>query len=258
MEPTDDLRGAARGAAVLRLLASQPAPMSATTVARHLGIPRASTYRILDALATEGFVQHYPEAQRWGLGIVAFEIGNAYLRQAPLERLARPLLVDLVNRVHETTHFGVLHGADVMYVVKEQPVRSVPTVIDVGVRLPAHLTASGRAILAELPPAQIRALFPTAAAFTQRTDRGPASLPELRTMLRNERAQGWASEDGMISAGLASIAHAVTDHEGRPVGSVAVTFPVERWPIQDRPRLAGAVVTTARRLTQRLQLRPHA
>jgi DNA-binding IclR family transcriptional regulator len=242
---------------VLRLLASSPAPIGAATVARHLDIPRASTYRILDALASEGFVQHYPEEQRWGLGIVAFEIGNAYLRQAPLERLARPVLADLVTRVHETTHFGVLHGADVMYVVKEQPVRSVPTVIDVGVRLPAHLTASGRAILAELPAAQLRALFPHAAAFTRRTDRGPQSLSELRALLNAERAQGWAYEDGMITSGLASIARCVLDHEGRPAGAVAVTFPPERWPGADQQRLAAAVVTTARRLTQRLQLRPH-
>jgi len=256
-QPPDDLRGAARAAAVLRVLASQPAPMSAATLARELGVPRASVYRILGALAAEGFVTHYPEAQRWGLGIVAFEIGNAYLRQAPLERLARPLLSELVTRVHETAHFGVLHGADVMYLVKEQPVRSVPTVIDVGVRLPAHLTASGRAILAHLPPAQVRALFPTSASFTRRTDRGPTTLTQLRQLLSAERAQGWAVEDGMVSAGLASVARVVSDHEGRPVGAVAVTFPVERWPGTDQRRLAGAVVTTAMRLTQRLQLRPH-
>ncbi len=257
MPASDDLRGAARGAAVLRLLASQPAPMSAATVARALAIPRASTYRILDALAAEGFVTHYPEAQRWGLGIVAFEIGNAYLRQAPLERLARPLLAELVTRVHETAHFGVLHGADVMYVVKEQPVRSVPTVIDVGVRLPAHLTASGRAVLAELPAPQVRALFPNSAAFTRRTDRGPTSLTELRQLLRAEQVQGWAFEDGLITPGLASIAQSVADHEGRPVGAVAVTFPIERWPAPDQRRLAGAVTACANRLTQRLQLRPH-
>lgn len=254
---TDELRGAARSAAILRLLASSPTPLGASTIARSLQIPRASTYRVLTALADEGFVAHYPEEQRYGLGIVAFEIGSAYLRQAPLERLARPILLDLVQRVHETSHFGVLHGADVMYLVKEQPQRSVPTVIDVGVRLPAHLTASGRAILAELPAAQVRALFPNANAFTQRTGRGPTSLRELRDLLRVEQAQGFAFEDGMISAGLASIAHAVHDHAGRPIGSVAVTFPPERWPGHDRDRLAKAVVTAAARVTQRLQLRQH-
>ena len=254
---SDDVRGAARTAAVLGYLAAQSAPMPAATVSRELGIPRPSVYRILTALADAGFVTHYPEAQRWGLGLVAFEIGNAYLRQAPLERLTRPLLVDLVTRVHETAHFGVLAGADVVYLVKEVPARSVPTVIDVGVRLPAHLTASGRAIVAELPAPQVRALFADTSALAQRTGRGPATLSQLRALMARERRQGYAEEDGFVAPGLASVAHPVFDHEHRPVGAVAVTFPAERWPGADRERLAAAVVTTARRATARLQLRPH-
>jgi DNA-binding IclR family transcriptional regulator len=82
-------------------------------------------------------------------------------------------------------------------------------------------------------------------------------MSELRQLLSTERAQGWANEDGLITPGLASLAHAVTDHEGRPAGAIAVTFPVERWPEPDQRRLAAAVVATARRLTQRLQLRQH-
>jgi DNA-binding IclR family transcriptional regulator len=55
----------------------------------------------------------------------------------------------LVARVGETAHLGVLHGAETLYLLKEQPpVAPIPVtlVIDVGVRLPAHLTASGRSI----------------------------------------------------------------------------------------------------------------
>ena len=65
-----------------------------------------------------------------------------------------------------------------------------------GVRLPAHLTANGRSILAHVSAAQIRALFPSSASFIQRTERGPKSLAELRRILQTERAQGWAEEVG--------------------------------------------------------------
>ena len=56
----------------------------------------------------------------------------------------------------------MLHGRDVLYVVEERAPGRPPLVTDVGVRLPAHLTASGRAILAALPAAQVRALYPDA------------------------------------------------------------------------------------------------
>ena len=63
-----------------------------------------------------------------------------------------------------------------LYLLKEQPaVARIPVtlVTDVGVRLPAHLTANGRSILAHLPAAQVRALFPSARGFVDRTGRGP-------------------------------------------------------------------------------------
>ena len=119
-----------------------------------------------------------------------FEVGSAYLRQDPLERLARPLLARLVEQVGRTAHLGVLHGAETVYLVKEQPPVSAGLVTAVGVRLPAHLTATGLSLLAHLPAAQVRALFPSRSAFLHRTAAGPSSLPELRAELARTRSPG--------------------------------------------------------------------
>ena len=99
-------------------------------------------------------------------------------------------------------------------------------VSDVGVRLPASLTATGLAILAALPSAQVRALFPSTDAFVQRLDIGPTSLTSLRPLLARTRTRGYAEELGLVTPGLASVAAPVLDHTGHPVAGVAVTFPV--------------------------------
>ena len=96
---------------------------------------------------------------------------------------------------------------------------------DVGVRLPAHLTASGRAILAALPANQVRALFPNKDVFVDRTGLGPASLTALRAVLAETRQRGYATELDEVTSGFASVAAAVLDHNGHPVAGVAVTFP---------------------------------
>src|SRR5690606_8885111 len=77
---------------ILRLLARRPGPMPAAAIATELGLPRSSTYHLLAVLGGQGFVTHLPEERAYGLGVTAFEVGSAYLRQDPLERLARPLL----------------------------------------------------------------------------------------------------------------------------------------------------------------------
>ena len=245
-----------RGLAVLRLLGSRASPVSAGAIARELGLPRSTTYELLTELAAAGFAVHLPAERRWGLGLVAFEIGTAYLRGEPLERAGRPVIARLAGRLGATAHLGVLHGAQTLYLAKEKVGIGGPTLVtEVGVRLPAALTATGLSILAQLPAEQVRALFPDRAAFVDRTSRGPATLPALRQDLAEVRRRGWAIEDGRVSAGTASVAAPVFDHNAQPIAAVAVTVahhcPAAAEPGcgEDFAGLAGPVRRSAREVT---------
>jgi len=237
--------------AILSYLAARPGPAGAATIARELGLPRSTVYHLLAELRAAHFVVHLPEEQAYGLGVAAFEVGSAFLRHDPLERLARPVLVRLVGQARETGHLGILQGNEAVYLLKEQPRSPLTLVTDVGVRLPAHLTASGRAMLAHLPAAQVRALYPTAASFSTRTGRGPASLRELRDVLRVECRRGYAEEDSLVTEGYASVAACVFDHGARPTAAVAVTFSAD-VDQRRRARLGAAVVAAADALTARI------
>lgn len=238
--------------AMLQALAQSSGPVQAAALARDLGLPRSTTYHLLRELIAAGFVVHLPEERRYGLGVSAFEIGTAYLRQEPLARLARPVLGRLVDAVGHSAHLAVLHGREVLYVVEERGPGRMPLVTDVGVRLPAQLTASGRAVLAGLPAAQVRALFPDATAFVDRHGLGPRSLSALRRLLADARRAGYASEEGEVTPGLASVAAAVHDHTGRPVAGAALTFGSAEVDAAARARLASQVATAAAELTRRI------
>ncbi|QBS45046.1 IclR family transcriptional regulator [Nocardia sp. CS682] len=255
MGTSSDVPALRRGLAVLQLLAGRAGPISASTIARELGLPRSTTYHLLGELEAARFVTRLPSERRYGLGIAAFELGSAYLRHDPLERLAGPLLRELVEEVGHNAHLGVLHGNELLYLIKERPSRPETLVTNVGVRLPAHLTACGRAILAYLPAAQIRALFPSASSFVRRTERGPNSLASLRSILATERKRGWACEDGHVTPGFASVAYPVFDHNQRPIAAISVTLrhhcAATPCPADWAP-LAGRVRVTADSLTQRI------
>jgi len=239
--------------AVLQALARQSGPVPAAALARDLDLPRSTTYQLLAELVAAGFVVHLPEERRYGLGVSAFELGTAYLRQEPLARLARPVLARLVDDVGRSAHLAVLHGREVLYVVEERAAGRAPLVTDVGVRLPAQLTASGRAVLADLSEAQVRALFPDAAAFVDRHGAGPRGLPALRRVLAEVRRTGYAVEDGEVTPGLASVGAAVHDHTGRPVAGAAVTFEADDVDIAGRAGLARQVRAAAAELTRRIR-----
>ena len=79
-------------------------------------------------------------------------------------------------------------------------------------------------MLAHLSAAQVRALFPSSAAFVERHGSGPTSLSSLRSLLTETRQRGYAVETGEVTPGLSSVAAAVLDHNGHPLAGVAVTY----------------------------------
>ncbi len=235
---------------VLRFLASQPDPVPLERLAGALELPRSTAYHLVNAMIEQGFVTHIVEQRRYCLGVAAFEVGIGYARQAPLQRLAHRPLATLVDRIGHSAHLAVPHGRDVLYVLEERAPGRAPLVTDVGVRLPAHLTASGRTILAALPANQVRALYPDRSAFVDRHGRGPQSLRALRSVLVETRQRGYATEDGEVTPGFASVAAAVLDHNGVPLGGIATTY--ETRERVDLEELVEAVSATARLVSQRI------
>lgn len=244
---------------ILGLLAASRGPLPASMIATQLDLPRSSVYHLLATLQAHGFVMHLPDERRYGLGIAAFELSSAYTRQEPLARLGRPLLVSLVDRIGFSGHLAVQHGRDVLYLVEERAKGAPALITDVNVRLPAHLTASGRAILASLPKAQLRAIYPDRQSFVHRHDAGADTieseidrLSKLRNVLDAVTTRGYALERGSVTPGFSSVAVPVFDHRGWPTAAIAVTFRDNEVAEDRLPGLAAEVRETASVLSARI------
>jgi len=239
---------------VLRVLAAHGGPLRATTLSRELGVPRSSMYQLLAVLRDEGFVVHYPEDRTFGLSGLVAELGTAARASERIATLARPLLERLVASapVPVVAHLAVLGGADVVYAGRVQGFRAPTTVSDVGVRLPAHLTATGRAMLAALPQSQVRALYPSRDALTHRNAAGPSTLADLDALLASARERGWAGEEGDVTAEYASVGAASLDRNGYPAAAIGVTYLRAAVDEPTRDVLSAATVDTATALTSRL------
>ncbi|MGB4324049.1 MAG: IclR family transcriptional regulator [Candidatus Nanopelagicales bacterium] len=240
---------------ILLALARAAGPMPAAKIAKETGIARSSLYHLLTSMESLGFVVPV-EPAGWGLGASAFEVGSAYLRHEPLEHQARPVISRAIKGLRSiapvVAHLGVLRGSDTLYIAKESSSPNITLVTDIGVRLPAALTASGRAMLAFLPRAQVRALFPNASAFTSRTGKGPQTLPELRTILARECRAGYSSESGFVSPEHSSVASTAFDHLGQPVAAIGLTYRDGTVNDREREELIATVRDSANALTQRI------
>lgn len=220
--------------AILGHLARQAGPVPAAAVARDLRLPRSTTYQLLATMVESGFVTHLVDERRYCLGAAAYELSSGYTRSQPLARLARVPLTRLAERTGHVSHLSVLHGTEVLYVIENRPAGAPLLNSDAGVRLPAHLTASGRAMLAALPPAQVNILF--------------GKDPALREGLAETRRRGYAVENGEVTPGIGAYAAAVLDHARHPVAGVAVSYPEG----EPAPAALDELLRTAQTISSRI------
>lgn len=239
---------------ILGYLADHASPVPASVLARDLDLPRSSVYHIVNVCVGKGFVTYLPDAKGYILGPQAFELASAQARHEPLERVSRPVMKPIAADLGIAVHLGILRGANTVYLLKERPDGGdePELVTDIGVLLPAHLTANGRAILAQLDDGQLKALFSRPGDFVRRTPRGPRSLSELRAELKTVRQQGWAEEIELVAAGLRSIGVAIFDGHGHPLAALSATWR-SRIMTRNPAPIRTALTTGATEITRRLQ-----
>ena len=201
---------------ILRLLSTIDVPISASRIRRELDLPRSSTYHLLNEMVAAGFVVHIPENQTYGLGLAAYAMASAYTTQQPLVRATTKPLEKIAALVHGSGHLSRMAGSEIVYLQEVRSPGAVSLVTEKGVRLQAHRTASGRAMLAQLPDAEARAAYSTS------SDAG--AFRQFHDILAQTRERGWAEEVEEVSRGQESVAVAILDHVNRPAGALAVTF----------------------------------
>lgn len=208
--------------AVLDLLSRRVTPLSALEIAAALDLPKSTTHHLLNVMSDMNYVAYWPDRRVWSLGISALEIGAAYLRTGHLQHEGQRHLTTLTARTGQTSHLAVLQGTDVLYLDKREPHGSgIRLVTDVGTRLPAHLTAVGRSILAHLDYGELRARF-AEYAWPQRTDVKVGSLDQLAAVLEEVRGAGYAVEAGATTSGIECVAAPVLTGDGSAVAAIGV------------------------------------
>lgn len=121
--------------------------MTLAQVTARTKLPRSSVHRLLEQLTAAGWLARSPDLT-YELGVRAYETGQAALNHNRLLQGARPVMYAFAQRTGLTIQLGVIADGDTVYLAKVNGRRSGPTPTSVGQRVPTHLTAIGKAIMA--------------------------------------------------------------------------------------------------------------
>ena len=250
--------GLERGLRILAEFTAREPVLGAPELSKRIGIPRTTTFRLLQTLAALGFLERVNGDRHFRLGVAVLRLGFEYLSSLELTDIGTPLLERLRDATGLSTHLLIRDQRDVVFVAKAQthdPMFS-SVKVHVGTRLPAHATVHGQVLMGDLTYEELRQLYPDA-QLERFTDRTPATVEELNERVRESAALGYAVSEASFERGISVVTAPVRDQTGRIVAALTVTVPrSDIGEAGEREPLIAAVCNAAINLSTRLNYRP--
>lgn len=239
-----------RAAALMEALARERQPMSMARLAERLALPRSSVHGLCTTLHNLGLLRREADGA-FAIGPRVLPLAEAFMASTDVAREFDALWAGTAEPPEETLLLSVLDGAEVVYLAARNGTRPLGLAFSRGMRLPAHLAGTGRAMLAFAEPAELRRLFGRR-KLSRLTDRGPADLEALTAELRAFRRSGCSVDDENVRTGVYSLAAPVFDAAGHVAGGVGVCMNKQMCTAAEIARQRSRVIDTARALSERL------
>ncbi|MCP4208125.1 MAG: helix-turn-helix domain-containing protein [Shimia sp.] len=219
-----------------------------TDMAMSLGIPTATTHRILTTLQKHDFTAFDEDRQEWVIGIEAYRTGASFLDRTSLSEVGRPLMRRLMEETGETANLAIHDNSEVVFIGQVETSNPVRALFPSGTRTSMHASGTGKAILSALPEDEVRKLLLPSGLiqYTPKTHVNPTSLfADLATA----RDRGWSFDREERYVGMSCIGSAIFDQNEQPVAGVSISGPSIRFEDASIAEFGAAVAAAAAEIT---------
>ena len=237
-----DVKSASRVMAILELVSKYPHGLSLSEICEKIGMPKSSTHELLSVLEQRNFLQL--DHKKFRIGIKVFELGQTVSRNLDILKAIRPHLKWLSAEYSMTTQFGILECNEVIYLSKIKNVSGISVESQVGSRLPAHVTALGKAMLSLLPEDVLLKNY-SGYVFEKYSTNTCVSTGELLERIIQIKEKGYAEDCEEFTQGVFCLAVAVPEIRTNTLGAISISMPLDEWKkvekekIIENLRLAG-------------------
>ncbi|GAB3716140.1 IclR family transcriptional regulator [Nocardiopsis oceani] len=198
------------------------------------GLPKSSAYSLLATLVESGWLEHSPDTRRYRLGLHAWQIGQAYDGHQLLLEASQEIMDDVVAQVGETVQLARLEGIENVYIAIRLSPKPIRMASSVGMRLHAHATGIGKALLSTLDQREARRRLDSV-ALPNLTENTVTDVDELMRVISRSRDLGFAVDNEEFIEGCRCVAVPVTtEAETGVCAALSITMPTsrtdDRWP----------------------------
>jgi DNA-binding IclR family transcriptional regulator len=241
-----------RAAVILDLLAENGGVAAGPSeLARRLGLPKSSIANICAALADAGLARRVGTG--FALGRKLAELGGAYLASIDQVQEFYDACHELEVASDETIQLAVLDGIEMTYLARHDGRQPVRLTSQIGRRLPASVTATGKAALALLDRDEVATRFDGVQLPTL-TRRSLPTVEALFADLDVVRGRGYSMDDEETVEGVVCFGVAIPGREpGEGPYAASITLLKARATFDRVPALIADLHRLAARLSDPLR-----
>jgi IclR family transcriptional regulator, acetate operon repressor len=252
--PARTIQSVDRALTIMEILAGRDGPMGLNDLAAAAGLNVSTCHHLVATLVERGYVLHAGRSRGYMLSFKLADLAEAASHNFDIVNIVTPDLQELNNDLRESVHMATINGASL--ITRLRFGSHMPTHVEadeVKKMRAAHATATGKAILAWLPEAEMVRIVSEngLTAFTERTI---TTLSGLIEELRLVRRLGYAVDEEELERNVICFGAALRDGTGAVIGSISVSIPKSRATKQYREHIARSVVKCARGISDRLRV----
>ena len=226
--------------AVLQLIGDRPRQYGMADLCKTSGLPRATVYRIVDALRAEGLVAEAQPGNTFVLGPRLINLASRSWESFDLRTIAQPAIKQLRDETGETVHLAVPGGLEMVYIDKLESPQAVRMTSRIGTRITLYSSSVGKAYLAALTPAERDDLLGMI-TFNRYTPHTITQRKALEAELKATLKRGYSLDREETELEIRCLGAAIVDAAGRPVGGISVSVPKYRYDKAVEARLSKMV-----------------
>jgi DNA-binding IclR family transcriptional regulator len=240
---------------ILQLFTAEEPRLTLAEIAERLELPKSTAHNLLKTLAQRRFIEPCGDGE-YALGTAIIALTNSVRINVELRDLAAPLMRTLAEFAHESVYLAVLDADAMLYIYAVESSDRLRARTAVGDRALPHCTAVGKAVLSQLPRAEVNQLLdrtgqPRYTANTL-TDRAA-----LHNTLAETAARGFAIDLSEHEENYFCVAAPIKDSRGRAIAACSISGTDPEIVRERLPILSARVVYTAQEIGRYLGYLPH-
>lgn len=250
-DPKDyNVRAVERAMQILTCFDDEHPERGVSEIGQIVGLHKATAHRIVTTLVNYRFLERAVDGQRYRLGTRLADLGYKVIGRLDMRREALPFMARLTQKWGEMCDLSLFEDGQVLYIEVLQGSFTLSIKAAVGLRLPAHCTASGKLFLAGMPDKELdEFLKRPLIAFTDKTITSPN---KLRSQLDEIRKDWIGFDEEEMELGIRAIAAPIRNLQGVMVAAISIPSPTSRMTAERRPEMIQSLRETAAVVSRRL------